>query len=155
MQLRVAMKYCITCLFIEWGRGTEEICSMTVSCKEHKQSWDQAKGSHGSPSSWSHRLQSYLPWYFPSALMSSESLLCGCSWSTSPHGQRVHCAAGWRGNPARVFQVLARLFHCLLWLQIVVGSGTAAITAARSCAQPSVSASRKDACSGGCCEQDM
>lgn len=43
-------------LFIEWGRGAEEVCSMTVSCKAHKQSWDQAKGSHGSPSFWTRRL---------------------------------------------------------------------------------------------------
>lgn len=76
-------------LFIEWGRGTEEIYSVTISCKEHKQSWDQAKGSHGSSSFRTHRLQSCPLWYFPSAPMSGECLPCGWGWSISLHGEHA------------------------------------------------------------------
>lgn len=57
------------------------------SCKEHKQYWDQAKGSHGSPSSRTHRLQSCPLWYLPSVPVSSESLLRGWGWSTPLHGE--------------------------------------------------------------------
>lgn len=99
-------------LFIKWGRGTEEICSMTVSCKEHQWIWGQAKGSCGSLRSQIRWLQFCPLWCFPLAPMQRESLLCGWSWAVPSQGACVPCAAECRGNPAGVCQLLSGLFHC-------------------------------------------
>lgn len=124
---------------------------MTVSCKEHKQSWDQAKGSYSSPSFQTHRLQPWPLWYFASAPMSSKSLLHGWGWSSLLHGEHAFtvlqdeeetqwgCPRSWSGSSVtfcgcRLWREVASQLALLQWatlslLWVLPGNKSAAVGA--------------------------